>query len=103
MTKILEITASTTDAEIAAAIPFIDMQRHAIERRDDALAVQEEWGDLPVLDLFEFDNQVFVLFDAIVGYGFVNQQSTGVGDSLLVNDQVHSEIDVLKAWVDPIN
>jgi hypothetical protein len=80
----LHITASTTTEEIEAAIPFLDMRKEAIERRDDALAVAEEQGDQEVLELHEFGD-VLVLFSPVFGYALVNEKTAGVGDSMLID------------------
>lgn len=84
MTAILTIKASTTTDEIANAIPFVDMRKEAIERRDDAAAVLEEQGDQTVLEYHDIDG-VSALYSPSFGYALVNQQSPGIGDSLVID------------------
>lgn len=84
MTTALTIKASTTTEEIEAAIPFADMRREAIERRDDAAAVLAEQGDQVVAELHEIDG-VTVLYSPVFGYAYVNEMTSGVGDSLVID------------------
>lgn len=79
----LTITATTSTGAIEAAIPFLDMRREAIERRDDAAAVLPEQGDQAVLELHEIDG-VTVLYSPVFGYAYVNEMLPGVGDSLVI-------------------
>ena len=81
----LTISATTTTKQIEAAIPFLDMRTEAMERRDDAAAVLAEQGDQAVLELHEIDG-VTVLYSPVFGYAYVNEQSHGVGNSLLINN-----------------
>lgn len=83
MTKIITIRATTTDAEIAVAIPYADMRVEARDRRDDAAAVLAEQGDQIVLELHDIDG-VDVLYSPAYSYAMVNERSPGVGDSLLI-------------------
>lgn len=83
MTKILTISATTTTEQIEAAIPYVDMRKEAIERRDDAAAVLSEQGDQDVLELHDIDG-VDVLYSPVFGYALVNERTSGVGDSLLI-------------------
>jgi hypothetical protein len=74
MTKILEITNRTTDAEIDNAIPFEDMRKYAkyvtslLDGRD--------------LLLNEYDDQIYVLWDCKLNVGFANQVSSTGKNSL---------------------
>lgn len=81
----LTITATTSTDAIEAAIPFLDMRREAIERRDDAAAVLPEQGDQTVLELHEIDG-VTVLHSPAFEYAYVNEAGPGVGDSLLIEN-----------------
>jgi hypothetical protein len=81
----LTISATTSTEAIEAEIPFIDMREHAIEMRDMAAAVLEEQGDQEVLDLHDIDG-VTVLYSPTFGYAYVNEMSSGVGDSLLIGN-----------------
>jgi hypothetical protein len=83
MTKILTIRATTTSDEIESAIPYLDMRKEAIERRDDAAAVLAEQGDQDVLELHHIDG-VDVLFSPAFAYALVNERTGGIGDSLLI-------------------
>ena len=80
----LEIKASTTIEAIEAAIPYLDMRREAIERRDDAAAVLQEQGDQVVLELHDVDG-VDVLYSPVFGYAYVNERSPGIGNSLVIS------------------
>jgi hypothetical protein len=97
--KTLDINATTTDAEIEAAIPFLDMRAFATERRDDAKAPYEAGGALDtVLTLHEIDG-VTVLWDAEWACGYVNEMNPGVGDSLVIeNDGAESPEDAAAQW-----
>lgn len=98
MTLTLTIRATTTDEQIEAAIPYLDMRREAIERRDDAAAVIPEQGDQDVLELHEIDG-VDVLYSPAYGYALVNQRSAGIGNSLLVdNGKADSAEHAARAW-----
>lgn len=100
MTAILTIKASTTDAEIESAIPYIDMRSEAIGRRDDAAAVLEEQGDVTVLEYHSIDG-VDVLYSPAFGYAYVNAMSPGVGDSMLIdNDEADSPDHAARQWTD---
>ena len=83
MTKTIAIRATTTDAEIAAAIPYADMRVEARDRRDDAAAVLAEQGDQIVLELHDIDG-VDVLYSPAYSYAMVNERSPGGGDSLMI-------------------
>ena len=82
--KTLTIKATTTDEAIESEIRFLDMQANAIEMRDMAKAVIEEQGDQAVLELHEFGD-VVVLYSPTFGYAFVNERSTGIGNSLQID------------------
>lgn len=98
MTAALTIRASTTTEEIEAAIPYLDMRKEAIERRDDAAAVLAEQGDQEVLELHHIDG-VDVLFSPAFAYALVNERSNGIGDSLLIgNDECKSPEYAVSAW-----
>lgn len=81
----LAITATTTTEAIEQAISFLDMREHAIDQRDTAAAVLAEQGDQEVLQLHEIDG-VSVLYSPTFGYAYVNEQSPGVGNSLLIDN-----------------
>jgi hypothetical protein len=85
MTSILTIKGSTSTQQIEDAIPYTDMRRHAIERRDDAAAVIAEQGDQDVLELHQIDG-VDVLYSPTFGYAYVNAQSGGIGDSMVIDN-----------------
>jgi len=109
MNKILEINANTTDEQIEDAIRFLDMREHAIEQRNYAKAPYEAaiegknpYDDDPeaeaVLELHEIDG-VAVLWSPNWGYAYVNEQSTGVGSSLMLdNDEANSPEDAAARW-----
>lgn len=93
----LHITASTTVEEIEAAIPFVDMRKEAIERRDDAKGLED--SDEVVLELHEFGD-VLVLFSPVFGYALVNEKTSGTGDSLLIdNGQADSAEHAAQQWI----
>ncbi len=99
-TPTFTICASTTDTDIEAAIPFCEMRREAIERRDDAAAVIDEQGDQAVLDLYEI-NGVTVLWSEAYCYGVVNETGPGVGDCMYVSedqDGVVSPVQAAAYW-----
>jgi len=83
MTLITTISATTTDEQISRAIEPIDMREAAIEARDMAAAVLTEQGDQIVLELHE-DGDVVVLWSPTFGHAWVNEISTGTGNSLFV-------------------
>lgn len=94
----LTITATTTTEAIEAAIPFLDMREHAIERRDDAAAVVAEQGDQVVAELHEIDG-VTVLWSPVFEYAYVNEQTPGVGNSLLIgNGECPSAEHAVRVW-----
>ena len=94
----LTIRATTTTEAIEAAIPYVDMRKEAIERRDDAAAVQAEQGDQVVLELHDIDG-VDVLFSPAFAYALVNERTTGIGDSLLIgNDECKSPEHAACVW-----
>jgi hypothetical protein len=94
----LVIKASTTTQEIEDAIPYVDMRRHAIERRDDAAAVIGEQGDQEVLELHQIDG-VDVLYSPTWGYAYVNQQGSGTGDSMVLdNGEAESAEHAARLW-----
>ncbi len=64
--------STTTYADIEDAIPYGEMRRHAIERRDGAAGVIDELGDEEVLDLYEIDG-VLVLWSDAFCYGVMNR------------------------------
>lgn len=98
MTKTLTIRASTTTDEIDAAIPYVDMRKEAIERRDDAAAVLAEQGDQEVLELHHIDG-VDVLFSPVFAYALVNERTTGIGDSLLIGaDECPNPEHAVSVW-----
>lgn len=81
----LTIKASTTTDAIEDAIPFPDMRAHAIELRDMELgaAVIDEQCDQVVAELHEIDG-VTILWSPVFEYAYVNEDTPGVGDSLLI-------------------
>lgn len=81
--QVFSITATTPTEAIESAIPFLDMRAHAIEVRDMASAVLAEQGDQEVLQLHDVGG-VSVLYSPTFGYAYVNEQSGGVGDSLII-------------------
>jgi hypothetical protein len=85
MTLVLTIDASTTDEAIYDAMPYVDMRHHAIERRDDAAAVETDNPVGTVLELHDIDG-VDVLWSPAFGYAYVNQRSPGVGNSLQIDN-----------------
>lgn len=98
MALILTIKASTTTDEIEAAIPYVDMRKEAVERRDDAAAVLAEQGDQSVLEYHDVDG-VDVLYSPAFSYAYVNQNTTGTGDSLLIeNGTAESPEFAARAW-----
>ena len=98
MTATLTIRASTTTEEIEAAIPYLDMRKEAIERRDDAAAVLTEQGDQEVLELHRIDG-VDVLFSPAFAYALVNERTGGIGDSLLIGaDECKSPEYAASVW-----
>lgn len=97
MTKILEITATTTDAEIEAAIPFLDMQGWAKDNRDILSGIYRVSGkQAPGLELFEIGG-VTVLWCSAWCYGLVNRWSPGTGNSIRVS-QVPSPEEAVELW-----
>ena len=99
MSKVLTITATTTNEQIESAIPFLDMRKEAIERRNDAAAVLAEQGDQTVLELHDIEG-VMVLFSPVFGYAIVNEQSSGIGESLLIdNEEAESPEHAAARWV----
>ena len=94
---ILTITATTTDDELQA-IPYLDMRQEATERRDDALAVINEQGDQVVLEYYHIDG-VDVLFSPAFSYALVNEPSSGVGNSLVIETwQCESPDHAARVW-----
>jgi hypothetical protein len=85
MTLTLKIDATTTDDAIEAAIPYLDMRSHAIERRDDALAVENDHQVGTVLELHDVGG-VDVLWSPTYGYALVNERSGGIGSSLVLDN-----------------
>ena len=83
--QILTIDATTTDIEIADAIPYLDMRAHATERRDDARAVEADVPQGVVLELHDVDG-VDVLWSPTYGYAMVNERSGGIGNSLTIDN-----------------
>ena len=83
MNLITTISATTTTDAIEDAIRFLDMRTAAIEARDMVAAVLQEQGDSVTLELHEIDG-ITVLFSPVFGYAWVNEVSTGVGNSLFV-------------------
>jgi hypothetical protein len=99
MTIELIISATTTDAQIEAAIPFIDMRHHATEVRDMAAAVLQEQGDIERLELHEIDG-ISVLYSPEYAYAYVNQVSSGVGNSLVIDaDGARTVGDAVAQWI----
>jgi hypothetical protein len=93
-----EIKATTTNDQINAAIPFLDMREHAKEQRDYALAVLAEQGDETVLELHKIDG-VTVLWSPVFAYAYVNEQSLGVGNSFtLDNDEAPTPELAAQQW-----
>jgi hypothetical protein len=84
MTLITTISATTTTDAIEDAIRFLDMRTAAIEARDMSAAVLQEQGDQIVLELHE-DGDVVVLWSPTFGHAWVNEISTGTGNSLFVD------------------
>lgn len=96
--KIITIKASTTNNEIEAAINFLDMRAHAIEMRDMAEQVMAEQGDQDVLELHVIGD-VYVLYSPVFGYAYVNEQSTGIGNSLIIESgEADSPEDAAQKW-----
>lgn len=94
----LTITATTANEAIEAATPFLDMRDHAAEVRDMAAAVIEEQGAQVVLELHEIDG-VTVLYSPTFGYAYVNEKSTGIGNSLLIGiGEAESPEDAAQQW-----
>ena len=63
------------------------MRKEARGRRDDERAIAEGWelsDDFQTLTYHEFADGVCVLYSPIFGYAYANQNTTGVGDSLLI-------------------
>lgn len=81
----LSITASTTNDQIEAAIPFLDMREHAIEMRDMAAAVISERGDQEAIQLHDVDG-ITVLYSPTWDYAYVNERSHGIGNSLILDN-----------------
>ena len=81
----LVIKASTNTDTIESTIPFLDMRAHAIEVRDMAAAIINEQGDQDVLELHQFGD-VHVLYSPTFGYAYVNEKTTGTGDSLVIDN-----------------
>lgn len=99
MALILTIKASTTNDEIESAIPYVDMRKEAVERRDDAAAVLTEQGDQVALEYHDVDG-VDVLYSRTFDYAYVNQNTHGTGDSLLIeNGQAESPEHAARVWV----
>jgi hypothetical protein len=97
---ILTIKATTTDQEIENAMRYVDMQKEAKERRDDAAAVLAEQGDQAVLELHDIDG-VDVLYSPTFGYALVNEVSPGIGDSLLIeNGEAGSPEHAARIWAE---
>lgn len=95
----LTITPATATEAIEAAIPFLDMRGHAFEQRNMAAAVREEQGDQAVLELHDIDG-VAVLYSPVFGYAYVNEMSTGVGNSLLIgNGEADSPEHAAQEWL----
>ncbi|MCF3931831.1 hypothetical protein L1787_00200 [Acuticoccus sp. M5D2P5] len=82
MTKTFEITATTTDEAIDAAIPFIDMREEARLERD-TIAALDDTTDAKVYELHLIDG-VTVLFHPDLGCAVVNEMSPDAGDSLFI-------------------
>lgn len=98
MTKILDITATTTDERIEAAIPFLDMRAHAFVVRNGAAAVLKDQGDQLVLELHEFEG-VTVLFSPAFAYSYVNQHGRRRNESLLIaGSEAASAEDAVRLW-----
>ena len=96
---ILTITATTTDDELQA-IPYLDMRQEASERRGDALAVINEQGDQVVLEYHSIDG-VDVLYSPAFAYAMVNEKSSGVGNSLVIETwQCKSPDHAARVWRD---
>ena len=94
----LNITATTSDEQIEDAIRFLDMQSHALEMRDMARAVIAEQGDQIVLELHEFGD-VVVLWSPVFGHAYVNEHSSGVGNSLTIESgECPSPEHAAKVW-----
>lgn len=93
----LTIRATTTDNELAS-ISYLDMRQEAAERRDDALAVINEQGDQVVLEYHHIDG-VDVLYSPAFSYAMVNEQSSGIGDSLVIETwQCESPEHAARVW-----
>ena len=94
---ILTITATTTDDELAS-IPYLDMRQEATERRDDALAVISKQGDQTVLEYHNIDG-VDVLYSPAFAYAMVNEDTPGVGNSLVIETwQCESPEHAARVW-----
>ena len=85
MTLTLKIDATTTNDAIEAAMPYLDMRSHAIERRDDALAVDDEHPVGTVLELHDVGG-IDVLWSPTHGYAVINERSGGIGNSLVLDN-----------------
>jgi hypothetical protein len=98
MSLILTIKASTTTQQIEDAIRYLDMRKHAIERRDDAAAVIAEQGDQEVLELHHIDG-LDVLYSPTWGYAYVNHPTGGIGDSMVLdNGEADSAEHAARVW-----
>jgi len=96
---ILTITATTTDDDLQA-IPYLDMRQEATERRDDALAVINEQGNQTVLEYHHIDG-VDVLYSPVFAYATVNELSSGIGNSLVIEAwQCESPEHAARVWRD---
>lgn len=73
MTKILDITAATTDEQIENAISFLDMREMALAERGKT-----------TLELHDVDG-VTVLYSPDHLFACANQMSPGVGTSLVID------------------
>jgi hypothetical protein len=94
---IFAIRATTTDDDLQS-IPYLDMRQESTERRDDALAIINEQGDQVVLEYHNIDG-VDVLFSPAFGYAMVNEQSSGVGNSLVIETwQCESPEHAVRVW-----
>lgn len=100
MSITLTIRATTTDAEIDSAIRYMSMHDHAIEMRDMAAAVMEQQGDQVVLEYHDI-NGVDVLWSPVFQYAYVNAMSSGVGDSMVIEQyEAKTPEAAAQQWID---
>ena len=112
MTLILKITANTTDLEMKNTIPYLDMRKVAAMARDNAAQFVEmcKRDDMPydsqklensMLEYHVLADEVAVLWSPHL-YGWVNQKSCDVGNSLAfyVDDYIASPVAARRRWLE---